>query len=158
MMARTRNLVGGVGLIRARDKIQQLRYGERQEVGEQRRGLRRGLTSGVLLKRVSGAQLTTVATARQRATLASGACRFVRFTEVLGLPAMESRHRSLGDQMRLVTSGTSLGGSVHDDPGAGRSGVGLIRARGGIQRLRYGERRRGVAWRRGGVAWRVPSP
>ena len=46
---------GGVGLIRARGEIQQLRYGERQEVGEQRRGLRRGLTSGVLLKRVSGA-------------------------------------------------------------------------------------------------------
>ena len=73
----------GVGLIRARGGIQRLRYGERQEVGEQRRGLRRGLTSGVLLKRVSGAQLTTVATARQLATLASGACRFVRFTEVL---------------------------------------------------------------------------
>ena len=66
--------LGGVGLIRARGEIQQLRYGERQEVGEQRRGLRRGLTSGVLLKRVSGAQLTTVATARQRATLASRAC------------------------------------------------------------------------------------
>ena len=65
---------GGVGLIRARGEIQQLRYGERQEVGEQRRGLRRGLTSGVLLKRVSGAQLATVATARQRATLASRAC------------------------------------------------------------------------------------
>ena len=52
---------GGVCLIRARGEIQQLRYGERQEVGEQRRGLRgRGLTSGVLLKRVSGAQLATV--------------------------------------------------------------------------------------------------
>ena len=49
---------GGVGLIRARGEIQQLRYGERQEVGEQRRGLRRGLTSGVLLKRMSGTQLT----------------------------------------------------------------------------------------------------
>ena len=44
---------GGVDLIRARGEIQQLRYGERQEVGEQRRGLRRRLTSGVLLERVS---------------------------------------------------------------------------------------------------------
>ena len=53
--------------IRARGEIQQLRYGERQEVGEERRGLCRGLTSvrGTSEEARERAQLATVATARQ---------------------------------------------------------------------------------------------
>ena len=42
--------------------------------------------------------------------------------------------------LQLVSRDVAELEPLHDGPGAGRGGVGLIRARGEIQQLRYGER------------------